>query len=631
MKRILAICLACVLLLLTAGCGTQRENSAPESSGIENKSTENHVPEKEENAILLDAISLPQGERYIGTFPTDVSGDAEVSVSREGIIELISAEWADEQLYYLDFQGISLGEVTLAIKVAGYCYELPVTVESEPAVYVTDGELGLDISVDKTDATVYADDTTVTYSVVTAPTVDRLVFEQLASPSPLYSYNSVISGEVSVFTLAELTVDDSTLTDTPKETEDKITYTAQKELRDDRLDWTVKLDFGYTAVGILRVSAYDSTAGLVHTGYLHLNIAYPVFDPSAGLESIALYWLERNIDEPLLFTVDTDKLTQRQQYISDTYDKAAIFESEAFMMNGIYGNRDYIDEIYYLQSERTNQEYYDLMFDSSPLYHMNTVDMLSQYGLVSVVMSNDPQNAEMYPQFNNKNRLVSNYWMENATYVFYGSISDEIRAVMAYLCGFEIDEETFPYAHSILQRGSEVIAQIIREDMTDFEKEKAIYDWMIENYQSGLKSSDTLATEKERYCAVKTAYGLLNGYHGDCAGWSGTFFTLCNMAGLDCSTVDVCANPGGAVALTDDYEVDHRINLVRLDGEYYFTEVFWFYQKQSAEEGDYRYMNMTTEEAAKHYTWLDEEAFGPVVCNYTTFLVDANTGNLLNG
>lgn len=82
---------------------------------------------------------------------------------------------------------------------------------------------------------------------------------------------------------------------------------------------------------------------------------------------------------------------------------------------------------------------------------------------------------------------------------------------------------------------------------------------------------------------------------------------------------------------SDNYEVNHRINLIRLDGEYYFTEVYWFYQKHSPEDGDYRYMNMTTETAAEYYTWLNEEAFGPVVCSGTTYLVNADTGELLKG
>lgn len=105
------------------------------------------------------------------------------------------------------------------------------------------------------------------------------------------------------------------------------------------------------------------------------------------------------------------------------------------------------------------------------------------------------------------------------------------------------------------------------------EKEKAIYDWMIANYNNGLKNDVIFTSDEERYAIIKTAYGLLNGYNGDYMGWSGIFFALCSMTGLDCSTLDVAAEPGGPV---DDYTADHRINLIRLEGEYYFVEVSWF-------------------------------------------------------
>lgn len=608
MKRVLAMCLVCVMLLPFAAC-----TASPET-------------------VQLDDVTLSIGDRYYDIVPVKEQGDAQISLSQEGVIELIDSFWDDDNgQFFIDFQGIAVGQVTVTVDIAKVSYQMNVTVGTEPTVKITEGSLCRDISVDKTNATVYVDDTTVTYTVVTAPTVDRLTFEQLASPSPLYSYNSVIEGASYVFALATLTIDDSTLTDVPTAGDNQSAYTARKELCDDKAVWTVQWDLGYTAVSILRISAFDTAAGQEHVNYVHLNIAYPVLDPSEGLESIALYWLKLNIDEPLLFTVDTGKLTERQQFISDNIDKAAIFESELFMMNGLTGERAILDDaVYYLQKELSNQEYYDLMFDSSPLFHMHTLEQLNTYGLISVITGNDPENVEYYSQLGGKNRLVSNYYLEDATYIFYGSIAQDTRAVMAYLYGLEIDEEAFPYAYSILQRADAVLDEIISDGMTDFEKEKAIYGWMINNYNDGLNELEADSSNERIYYVTKTAYGLLSGYHGDCAGWSATFFTLCNMAGLACSTVDVLAEAGGPVEFSYDFNVDHRINLIRLDGEYYFVDVFWFYQKSSPAEGDYRVMNMTTEQAAEKYTWINEDGFGPVECNYSTYLVDANTGELLH-
>ena len=159
---------------------------------------------------------------------------------------------------------------------------------------------------------------------------------------------------------------------------------------------------------------------------------------------------------------------------------------------------------------------------------------------------------------------------------------------------------------------------------------RARYTWMIDNYNAGFTGEDLhLLSETEYYYTVKTAYGVLNRIAGDCMGWSGAFFTLCNMAGLDCMALDILALPGGAVDLTDNFTVDHRINVIRLDGEYYFVEVFWFYQKDDPTQGDYRYMNMTTAQAAAYYQWLNESSGGPMVFEDTSYLTDPYTGQLL--
>lgn len=75
---------------------------------------------------------------------------------------------------------------------------------------------------------------------------------------------------------------------------------------------------------------------------------------------------------------------------------------------------------------------------------------------------------------------------------------------------------------------------------------------------------------------------------------------------------------------------NHRANVIKLDDEYYFVEAFWSWQKTSDDDGTYRYFNMTGEMAAKLYAWLDPECGGPDTFNYTSYLVDPHTGELLN-
>lgn len=612
-KSVIMMYLTLMLLMTVTGC--KKEESGQTGQDIEL------------TQVILDEQSVEINAILNMDFPAFEDGDVKIETTQDGIVEIVDNCWYG-LTYAMTLEGISAGQTDLLIEIGNYLYQTTVTVGKEAPVLLTDGDLCRDIQVDKTDATVYVDDTTVTYTVVTAPSVDCLVFEQPAPYDTINSYEELINGTASVFTLNTLTIDESALTETWKEGENQIQYQATKELQDDSLVWTVKLDLGHTAVEYLKITAYDSTNNRQQDGYVHLSISYPVFEPAAGLEEIALFWLKQNSDEPLLFTVDSKKMTETQQVIWDEYDRAGIFEEEMFMMMGITESKEGLsDALYPHIKAMPTREYYDVSFDMSPLYHGTTLEKLPPTGIVTVVTGNTPENEEIYYQFHGINRLASNYYTEDATYVFYGEFSQEIRAIMAYLYGYEIDEEVFPYAASILYRGSEVIAEIITDDMTDFEKEKAVYDWMITNYNNGLKNDVIFTSDEERYAIIKTAYGLLNGYNGDCMGWSGTFFALCSMAGLDCSTLDVAAEPGGAV---DDYTADHRINLIRLEGEYYFVEVSWFYQKTSPEDGDYRYMNMTTAQAEQKYSWAAERDMGPMECSDTSFKVDPQTGELLN-
>lgn len=63
--------------------------------------------------------------------------------------------------------------------------------------------------------------------------------------------------------------------------------------------------------------------------------------------------------------------------------------------------------------------------------------------------------------------------------------------------------------------------------------------------------------------------------------------------------------------------------------EFYFVEVYWFYQKVNPALGDWRYFNLNTEEAKQSYTWRSEEYFGVPETDATRHKVDEHTGKPL--
>ncbi|MBQ4112376.1 MAG: hypothetical protein IJD38_06245, partial [Clostridia bacterium] len=507
---------------------------------------------------------------------------------------------------------IGVGETSIKIHYPEHpdvILEIPFTVEEEEPVYLGEGTLCESISVDKLHAEVYRDDPNVTYTVVTSTDVDRLEFFHLSNDFylPVGTFSELISlDEEWVIELDSLVVDTAALSaGTVYLPETRTAYSATRKEENGRYVWTVAWDLGHTAVSFVRINAVDEDAGMTDENYVKLNITYPEFDVSRGLQTVINRWVELNLTEPLIFTVDTEKLTEYQKYVFYQLNQPyMLFMDEVEMLMGNPTGRSALREDPLSRLKNlTDREFYDIIFDNNVIYRRTFASGLQQYGMVACMLGNS-RYGHSYPQLEGKQILA--FDSDQPVFFFHYEIYDETRALIAYENGYEIDRDKFPYAHDILEKGRAVIGEIITEDMTDFEKEKAIYDWMIGNYYKGVKvppdMGDPMDPDPAWFACVKSAYGILNQYEADCMGWSGAFYLLCNMAGIPCSTFSCNSQiKGGA---DEGFEMaDHRINVVRLDGEYYFVEVFWFYQKLDPSEGDYRFMNMTAERAALEYSW----------------------------
>lgn len=116
----------------------------------------------------------------------------------------------------------------------------------------------------------------------------------------------------------------------------------------------------------------------------------------------------------------------------------------------------------------------------------------------------------------------------------------------------------------ILARCREVLEEIVTEDMTDFEKELAVHDWIVRNgsYDQTVYSNSAHSGRT----GYRDPYGILVGGYGNCLGYSSTFQLLMDLCGVECVTV-----VGAAYGSRED----HAWNMVRLDGEWYCVDVTW--------------------------------------------------------
>lgn len=141
----------------------------------------------------------------------------------------------------------------------------------------------------------------------------------------------------------------------------------------------------------------------------------------------------------------------------------------------------------------------------------------------------------------------------------------------------------------VIEKINVIIANTIKENMTDYEKELALHDYLIKyakfDYDNFIESN----VPKEAY----TPYGLLVDGTGVCQAYAETTKLLLNAAGIECEIITGTADGGS-----------HAWNIVKLDGEYYMLDVTWddTFPDVKGKVG-YSYFNLTSEQLSKNHVW----------------------------
>ena len=118
---------------------------------------------------------------------------------------------------------------------------------------------------------------------------------------------------------------------------------------------------------------------------------------------------------------------------------------------------------------------------------------------------------------------------------------------------------------SILDAAKNVIEKEISDNMSDYEKELAVHDWM-----TGWSSFDmnmfSHAPAVRAEADNRNPYGFFINKSAMCHGYSSTFQLFMDMLDIECITV--FGTPGGN-------GVEHSWNMVRLDGDWYCVDTAW--------------------------------------------------------
>ncbi len=131
----------------------------------------------------------------------------------------------------------------------------------------------------------------------------------------------------------------------------------------------------------------------------------------------------------------------------------------------------------------------------------------------------------------------------------------------------------------VLEAAKEVFDQCISPDMSDCDKELALYAWLTGNVvydQSHYEKKGAPQTSYE-------PYGPLVEGKGVCLGYAETFRLLMDMAGIECITVT------GAAFWNRE---NHAWNMVKLNGEWYCADPTW---DNRHGPGHFTYFNVTSQ------------------------------------
>lgn len=130
----------------------------------------------------------------------------------------------------------------------------------------------------------------------------------------------------------------------------------------------------------------------------------------------------------------------------------------------------------------------------------------------------------------------------------------------AYLSG---DSSTLSeFDKSIYDKAIEIISNVITDDMSDYEKELAIHDYITLHTTYDM---DSLGILDEHSKNSENPYGALINRKAICTGYTSTFKMFMDMFEI----------PNIAVFAKDASDNNHAWNMIQLDDEWYYVDATW--------------------------------------------------------
>ena len=167
------------------------------------------------------------------------------------------------------------------------------------------------------------------------------------------------------------------------------------------------------------------------------------------------------------------------------------------------------------------------------------------------------------------------YTIQRYSYIYKGYEGD---VTISFNIQYLETKEQVDYVDS---RIDDILGKIINDNMNDYQKEKAIHDYIVLNVKY-----DTTLTEHTAYAALAKGEAV-------CQGYSLLAYKMLNKAGIETRIIE-----GTAREL-------HLWNLVKLDGKWYHLDCTWDDPLPNRDGYiSYKFFNLTDEQISADHRWV---------------------------
>jgi transglutaminase-like putative cysteine protease len=157
----------------------------------------------------------------------------------------------------------------------------------------------------------------------------------------------------------------------------------------------------------------------------------------------------------------------------------------------------------------------------------------------------------------------NDFYIEGLTESYQVASSNQLYYLLEY--GLKPNPVASSAASKIYEEAKKVLRQIINDDMSDYNKSMAIYQWLIDNITYDYGVADI---ENDKWINHNSFYleGVFFDHIAVCDGISKAYVVLCQMEGIACVRVTGYAN---------EPAVGHAWNKVKIDGQWFVVDATW--------------------------------------------------------